>query len=863
MSEGVCSTLSSFQLLGFLSRYRLLALFFFWLFLIDGTAQPLQTASGLTCHPIRTVDPADPNLADLAFLKQEIGSARVVFLGEPTHGEGNVFEAKIRLVRYLQQQGFGTVAFESGFYEMARAQQAIEAGQNPATCLDKSLFPIWTHSREFQPLTALVGNGQLTVAGFDPQLTGAYSEELVEELQAFLGSKQAEAVPYDYLEEIIAAMGQFYTFPPTHQYALFNHAIGKATRQLRQVVASDPRRRDRAGLWLQTLASLNALARDYAQNDPGAKGPEGFKAQDSNVRDRLMADNLLWYLKHHPTEKVICWGATGHFVGPLTGLQNSELQEFKAMGSLVKAALPAGQVYLLGTATAGGVYGNVHGPRQAVPAPAAGSLEAQLAAVGPEYLFVPMKQRALETTTAHLFDYQPVAGNWTQVLDGLLFLKTVRPPEYVESALPPTPRDSVRLMKSGSGTLAADARHRITVRAAGAGPTGNQLRGVVLDQKTQAAVPFASVYLKRQGVGLTTNIKGEFELPRPAGPDSLVATCLGFGRQALAVGTQSSLTVLLPPQAYALAEVTVKGETLDPSKIMARVIQRLPQNYTQQDYNADVYARGSSTNFDSLLYDVEYFSTYYAPQGYRSVGGGASRLEEVKWNKTTGPSKFWGDYHFAYTGSFANFFDLVDENPLFQARTLKNYTYTLASVVQDQGRETLVIEFMARKKNHRTTGDYFDQGFLGTLYVNRADYAVTRCDVEWQRDTVLLNGFARKYHARGGSAARGWHTLHDDYRIRQSVTYRKAPSGQYFLDRSVQTWIEKHRDLDTGRRMEKLSVQSLQFANIRLVNVEVLPERPPIATLLLKGRPLHEEFWRMHPRPDGAGSSPQGGVPVR
>ncbi len=850
--------------MSFLPHQRLLVLLLFWLPFVGASAQPLQTAGGLTYHPVRTIDPADPDLTDLAFLKQEIGQARVVFLGEPTHGEGNVFEAKTRLVRFLQQQGFGTVAFESGFYEVARAQQDIEAGQNAAACLDKSLFPIWTHSREFQPLTALVGKGQLKVTGFDPQLSGEYGEELVEELQIFLGSKQAEAVPFDYLEEVIAAMGKFYTFPPTHQYALFNLAIGKASKQLRQVAAADPRRRAQAEFWLQTLTSINALARDYAQNDPTAKGPEGFKAQDSNVRDRLMADNLLWYLRQHPTEKVICWGATPHFAGPLTGLQDREAQAFRPMGSLVKTALPAGQVYLLGTATAGGVYGNVHGPRQAVPTPAPGSLEAQLDAVGPESLFVPMRQPALANITASLFEYQPLTGNWTQVLDGLLFLKTVRPPVYFEQALPPTPRDSLRLAKSSSGTLAADAQRRLTVRAAGAGPAAGQLRGVVLDQKTRAAVPFASVYLKRQGVGLTTNIKGEFELPRPAGPDSLVATCLGFGRQALAVGAQPFLTVLLPPQAYALAEVTVKGESLDPRKIMARVIKQLPRNYTQQDYNADVYARGSSTNFDSLLYDVEYFSTFYDAQGYRSVRGGASRLEEVKWNKETGKGNDWTDHHFAHSGYFANFVDLVDQNPMFQARTLKNYTYSLASVVQDQGRETLVIDFVAKKKNRRTTGDYFDQGYTGKLYINRADYAVTRCDVEWQRDTVLLNSFARKYFARGGTSAAMWRHLHNDYRIRQSVTYQQQqPGGPYFLDRSIQTWIEKHRDLATGRRMEKLSVQSLQFANIRTTAVEVLPERPPIATMLLKGRPFHEEFWRTHQRPDGVVGAPQMKAPAR
>lgn len=446
------------------------------------------------------------------------------------------------------------------------------------------------------------------------------------------------------------------------------------------------------------------------------------------------------------------------------------------------------------------------------------------------------------------------------MLDGLLFLKTVRPPEYAELALPPTPRDSLRLAKSGGGTLAADAR-RHTVRIAAMGPAAGRLRGVVLDQKTRAAVPFASVYLRRQGVGLTTNIKGEFELHRPAGPDSLVATCLGFGRQALAVGAQPYLTVLLPPQAYALAEVAVQSESLDPRKIMARVIQRLPQNYPQQAYNADVYARGSATNFDSLLYDVEYFSTFYDAQGYRSVGGSASRLEEVKWNQETSPSNDWTDHHFAHNGYFTNFFDLVDQNPLFQARTRKNYSYSLAAVIQDQGRETLVLDFVAKKKNRRTTGDYFDQGYAGKLYINRADYAVTRCEVEWQRDTLLLNGFARKYFARGGTVAQHWHHLHQDFRIRQTVTYQQL-GNSYFPDCSVQTWLEKHQDLATGRRMEKLSVQSLQFANIRTSGVEVLPEQP-LATMLLKGQPFHEEFWRTHQRSNGVVDAPQGKVPAR
>ena len=837
----------------------LFLLLFFWLNL-GATAQVRQTADGLRYQPVRTIDPADPDFTDLAFLKQEIGAARVVFLGEPTHGEGNVFEAKIRLVRFLRQQGFGTLAFESGFYEVARAQRAIAAGQSPATSLDKSLFPIWKDSREFQPLLAQVGPGQLKVTGFDPQLSGEYGEELVEDLQAFLGpGKQADAVPFDYLEAALAVMGESDTFPPTQAYSLFNLAIGKASKQLRRVAAAEPQRRAQAEFWLQCLTSLNALARSYVQNDLLGKTNATFKAADSNVRDRLMADNLLWYLREHPAEKVICWGATPHFAGPLAGLQSPELQAFRPMGSLVRAALPAGQVYLLGTATAGGEYGNVHEPtRQAVPAPAPGSLEARLAAAGPEYSFVPTRQPALKNITASLFEYQPVAGDWTRVFDGILFLKTVRPPTLAYQPLAPALRDSLVPAKTAPRPRMPDAPRRFTVRAADAGAAAGRLRGVVLDQRTKAAVPFASVYLQKQGVGSATTIKGEFDLPRPAAPDSLVATCLGFGRQAVAVASSPFLTVLLPPQTYALAEVAVRAESLDPRQLMTRVLQHLPRNYPQRAYNADVYARVSSTNFDSLRYDVEYFSTYYDALGYHSVGESTSRLEEVKWHKNRDQSTQWGDEFFGTYSYLHTFTDLIDQNPLFQARTLKKYTYSLGAIIQDQGRETLVLDFVANKKNHRTTGDYYDQGYSGKLYINRADYAVTRCEVEWLRDTLILNGFTRKYFPQGGLNARRFHDLSSDSRIRQIVTYQQQPSGQYVISQSVQTWMEKSRNLLTGRATEGLTVLSLQFVNVRTKDLEILPANAPLDSMRLQGRPFHEEFWRHHPRPTGGGRHPAG-----
>ena len=167
-----------------------------------------QNLTPLPTHAVRSINPADTDFRDLEFLKAEIGPARVVMLDEPSHGEGNVFEAKIRLLRFLREQmGFTTVAFESGFYDLHKAQQALEAGASAQEAIGNSVFPIWTGAQEFQALLPLLGPGGLRVAGFDPQLSGEYSGDMVDELREFLAAqKGAAAVNYDYLEEVASYM---------------------------------------------------------------------------------------------------------------------------------------------------------------------------------------------------------------------------------------------------------------------------------------------------------------------------------------------------------------------------------------------------------------------------------------------------------------------------------------------------------------------------------------------------------------------------------------------------------------------------------------------------------------------------------
>ena len=72
---------------------------------------------------------------------------------------------------------------------------------------------------------------------------------------------------------------------------------------------------------------------------------------EDNIRDKQMANNLLSYIKNHPNEKIICWGANQHFANDMSSVNTSIIKEFVPMGSYVKKELKD-KMYSLASVTA-------------------------------------------------------------------------------------------------------------------------------------------------------------------------------------------------------------------------------------------------------------------------------------------------------------------------------------------------------------------------------------------------------------------------------------------------------------------------------------------------------------------------------
>lgn len=131
--------------------------------------------------PLATADPAAP-LDDLAALAPLIGDARVVSLGESTHGTSEFFTLKHRFVQLLDTlPGFDTFLMESVYDESHEVDAWVRAGRGDAgAALEGMKFWTW-NTEEVSDVLVWLRDHSWRFAGFDPQFCHAASPAHPEE----------------------------------------------------------------------------------------------------------------------------------------------------------------------------------------------------------------------------------------------------------------------------------------------------------------------------------------------------------------------------------------------------------------------------------------------------------------------------------------------------------------------------------------------------------------------------------------------------------------------------------------------------------------------------------------------------------
>ena len=125
--------------------------------------------------PLRTVE-AGNGFNDMQPLKKIVGNARIVALGEATHGTREFFQLKHRMIEFLaSQMGFTIFSIEANMPEAYRLNDFVLKGNGDPKQLLKGMY-FWTWDTE-EVLNMILwmrefnrsGKGRIEFTGFDMQ----------------------------------------------------------------------------------------------------------------------------------------------------------------------------------------------------------------------------------------------------------------------------------------------------------------------------------------------------------------------------------------------------------------------------------------------------------------------------------------------------------------------------------------------------------------------------------------------------------------------------------------------------------------------------------------------------------------------
>jgi erythromycin esterase len=244
---------------------------------------------------------------DLAAFGRAVGDARIVALGEASHGTREFFQMKHRLLEYLvKEKGFTVFAIEANWPETLAVDRYIKAGEGDVkTAMSEMYFWTW-YTEEVRDMIEWMRafnqapgkHPMLSYAGFDMQTGQVAARQALDYLKHYspADAGAAEAAYAEVSKIDATSMSDDRARGASEQAAALLKVFDSGRAMMQQ--ASSP------AAWREARQAAAVAYQACAMRIPG---------NGSGYRDEMMARNVEWLADEvFPDERIVLWAHNAH-----------------------------------------------------------------------------------------------------------------------------------------------------------------------------------------------------------------------------------------------------------------------------------------------------------------------------------------------------------------------------------------------------------------------------------------------------------------------------------------------------------------------------------------------------------------------
>ena len=657
-----------------------------------------------------------------------------ILLGEPTHGDGAVFDEKVKIIKKLHQENsFKTILFEAGFYDNLKAWELYSNDKNIGV-YKESIFPVWSETIAFQELLDYVEqNPEIKILGVDCQEGALFQQYYLDDLKTvFLQNDvQFSDDEFELVDKTLIHKDLEYLKDNTSETKKLFLLYDDILLAFEKIKEKDFKTK----VLKQTFKSSKAEVTYLLKQLNGEKFPV------QNPRDLQMAENFIFLQKELKDKKLVFWGANYHIANNLHSFQltditndyinklhvqekelnnhtESTIKETENQLNELKQAIPMGKIlkeyysdelFSVAFTSYSGNYMGVHETEIPILTPPSNSIEAELNETKEQGLIV-LKNYSKKLFYSSVLGYLPVLLEWKNVFDGIYFIPEMYIPE------------TITYSDISEKNVISDDEYL------------EKIKGKIIDRSTNTPVPYADIYYKSNNKSVVTNNKGEFVISKSNNLDYLIISAVGYKNDSIQINeVKSPLTFYLETaneDSFMLDELVIETKKkLSSIEILKNAKAYVKNNYLQVPYNQNFYVSVQSYNEkDKLTYNEEALIQTYNSKGMSNSGDAHKGIYgEIMQYKNQE-----GQYNSDKWSGMGNLWVQLNRNVILSKANVlyrtNSYDLEKPEIVEYADKTVYKINFTNNSPGVYSTGYGYPapEISLGTIYIDAENFAVIR-----------------------------------------------------------------------------------------------------------------------------------------